>query len=303
MITFSDLGRKGRMGNAMFQYAALKSKAIDLNCKIFILNPKIQIHDNQICQLFNFKLSAKICDKREYNELIKKHINREYIEHRNFLKGINKEKIIHDNHYNSTKVGTNIKGFFESEYYFKQNKELIKKEFELKDEIINAARKQFKKLTDKYPNNQIIAIHIRRGDIIEKNIPLNKKFCLNNMNNNQKSVKYLKEAYKKFEDITEKIYIIFTGGSLSNNNKKDVEWCKNNFKGNNFIFSEKNNSIQDFALLTLCHHMILTNTSTFGWWAGYLNKNPNKRIIVPTFLEKDSNKYIKNYWSNEFIRV
>lgn len=36
----------------------------------------------------------------------------------------------------------------------------------------------------------------------------------------------------------------------------------------------------EFALMSRCRHQILANSS-FGWWASYLNKNPDKTVLVP----------------------
>jgi FkbM family methyltransferase len=36
----------------------------------------------------------------------------------------------------------------------------------------------------------------------------------------------------------------------------------------------------DLYVLSLCHHNVISN-STFGWWAAWLNENPQKRVIRP----------------------
>ena len=62
----------------------------------------------------------------------------------------------------------------------------------------------------------------------------------------------------------------------------DLEWTKLNFNfiENPFTFVENDSDALDFWLMCLCKHNILAN-STFGWWAGWLNKNNSKIVIAP----------------------
>ena len=47
-VSFSNLGSHGRLGNAMFQYAALISLAAYLKCKAYIpLNLDTRVHHGQ----------------------------------------------------------------------------------------------------------------------------------------------------------------------------------------------------------------------------------------------------------------
>ena len=47
MITFLKLGKFGRFGNQLFQYAALRSLGLKKNCEIGLLNLENFSHPNQ----------------------------------------------------------------------------------------------------------------------------------------------------------------------------------------------------------------------------------------------------------------
>lgn len=69
----------------------------------------------------------------------------------------------------------------------------------------------------------------------------------------------------------------------------DIEWCKNHLcilglsKTDLVTFVEGNNgldSYKDMQLMSLCKHNIIPNSS-FSWWAGFLNQNPDKIVVTP----------------------
>lgn len=60
----------------------------------------------------------------------------------------------------------------------------------------------------------------------------------------------------------------------------DIEWCKGSelFKG--CEFAEGGTALEDMNRMASCKHNIIANSS-FSWWAGWLNPNPNKIVIAP----------------------
>ena len=69
MITFSELGNYGRLGNQLFQYAALKASALrnGYTCKVPDFNTK-QWH-GQKCLLTYFNIKSDTLTKNELLEI------------------------------------------------------------------------------------------------------------------------------------------------------------------------------------------------------------------------------------------
>ncbi len=59
MITFTQLGKYGRLGNQLFQYAALRGIALEKNLEAKIPDFNNSHWHGQKCVLDNFNLSLK----------------------------------------------------------------------------------------------------------------------------------------------------------------------------------------------------------------------------------------------------
>jgi superfamily I DNA and/or RNA helicase len=74
----------------------------------------------------------------------------------------------------------------------------------------------------------------------------------------------------------------------------DLEWCKEKFDHRGdfyFIEGNKNEPLEDLRLMMSCKHAIISN-STFSWWAAWLIKNMNKKIVTPSVWNKQNTKII-----------
>jgi hypothetical protein len=141
------------------------------------------------------------------------------------------------------KQNLNIQGFFQSEKYFEDCQNVI---HHLLTPKIGFGIKY-----------GYTSIHVRKGDYVN----LIRQYEQLNMSYYQKAMQVINSKY----------YIVFSD---------DIAWCKANFKGNNFTFSEGRSAAEDLALMLSCEHNIVANSS-FSWWGAWLNKNPSKVVIAP----------------------
>jgi hypothetical protein len=137
MISFNSLGVYGRLGNQMFQYAALKGIAAYKNYKYSIPSNSIQLKNcfNIPPTLKNNNVQTVYLKKYEYDK--------EFV--------------------NNCPDNVDIVGYFQSEKYFQHIKEEIRKDFTFKDFIIANCNNFLKGVADL---KNTIALHIRRTDYL-----------------------------------------------------------------------------------------------------------------------------------------
>jgi len=222
MITFKKLGDYGRLGNQMFQIAATVSHSLKMNETYGIKKWKYDIYFDSH---FNYVLDNNLIYKEPFF-------------HYKEIKGKN----------------IDLNGYFQSEKYFIQFEDEIRKLYNPKKEIISELRKKYGDLL-----KNSISIHIRRTDYVEKQ----NYHPLQTIDYYNESINYIKKR-KHIENI-----LVFSD---------DINWCKNNMS-NEYDYIQ-NSEIEDMFLMSLCENNIIANSS-FSWWASWLNQNTNKIIIAP----------------------
>ncbi len=174
-----------------------------------------------------------------------------------------------------------LNGYFESEKFFQSHKDKIIDLYSPSKRILSLLHTKYKKIIN-HPNS--VALHIRTfykdwatsPDTFYNHFPA-------------PDIKYIEKAISLFPE--DSLFVVCSD---------HIQWCKENLKHikRDFVFVHQKTYL-DLYLLTLCKHMITTN-STFSWWAAYLNKNPNKIIVAKTpwgvSKEKKSEDTICDEW-------
>lgn len=166
-----------------------------------------------------------------------------------------------------------IDGFFQTEKYFKNDRDEIIELFKLKDEHVEYIYNKYKHLL----NDNSCVIHVRRGDYATA-----RELIILDI-----------EYYKKAVELIgkDKQFIIFSD---------DINWCKSNFDFlHNKLFVEEQNDLLELHIMSLFSNHIIAN-STFSWWGAWMANNSN--VIMPDpknnwFSEQyyDEQKYNNNY--------
>ena len=120
---------------------------------------------------------------------------------------------------------------------------------------------------------------------------------------------YFQAITENFKPIEDYNFVVFSN---------DIEFCKQNFTGDNVWYVEPviipeinpekvwtDSEKEDLALMSLCDHHIIANSS-YSWWGAFLSKNPNKKIICPTnyVVGPSPNDWINgNYYPPNWINI
>lgn len=121
-----------------------------------------------------------------------------------------------------------------------------------------------------------VGVHVRRGDFVKLGWDKGAEYYLNGM----------QYFVSKYPDIH---FFLFSD---------DPDWCKDYLMIENMCsvvhMNNKDGDLYEFELLKSCKHQIISE-STFGWWAAFLNENPEKEIYVPKTVKGD-------IWLKEWTR-
>jgi len=273
-ISFSKLGNLSRFGNQLFQYAAIKSYSVKNNIPI-ILPPA---EEHRLSELnINF-LSQPI-------SLIKFATDYNYSETQ-----YNYDPIFY-NYYKRI----DVEGYFQSEKYFIDIKQEIQKDYTIRNKnIISESNKIVAEIKNQFSGKELISVHIRRGDYVPSKGAYGDKYIGS----------YSPKTAKKHPLMTSEYFSaainMFTNGVFLffSDTEEDIEWCKNHFTNKQNIFMHYSD-LQDFYIMQLCDHNIISNSS-FSWWAAWLNNNIQKRIISPK-VKNWFGPYYAHYNMNDLI--
>ena len=89
---------------------------------------------------------------------------------------------------------------------------------------------------------------------------------------------YIRALYQKFDNWENGNYNILVFSD-------DIEYCKANLESEYTFFAEEETDINQLIMGTFCTHFILAN-STFSWWLGYLGEKENSKIVRPSHYFK-----------------
>ncbi len=264
----------GGLGNQMFQYAIGRVLSLQKNTELKIdlsfLLDRTTPRDKDFVfieyDLGIFNIEEKFASPDEVKSLKKLFLNSKADTLIKKITGTEKT-YFKEPHFHFTptafKLGSNIylDGYWQSSKYFQNYEDVIRKDFTLKKSLSSKSLQ----LNNLIKTTNSVCVNVRRGDFVTN--PIHGTIGI--------------EYYNKAEKIINKNqsglhFFVFSD---------DIDWCKKNLK-----FSETTTYVShEYAgekfseyleLMRSCNHYIIPNSS-FGWWAAWLNINPQKIVIAP----------------------
>ncbi len=281
----------GGLGNQMFQYATARCIAEKACCSLLldisVLSEKYEskTYRNYGLNVFNIKAdiaNSNICK-------IAKRAESKYLKYLNFF-FFPKLRIIKESGFAyepfNIEPGENIylKGYWQSEKYFSDIREIILKEFLPKNEVTG----KNKDMNEIISSVNSVSVHVRRGDYVANPIT--------NRVHGVCDTEYYNKAMHHIESKVENPhYFIFSD---------DIPWCKENISSQNQLtFVDINTgekAYEDLRLMSFCKHNIIANSS-FSWWGAWLNANPKKIVIAPKKWFNDSSRETKDLFPDSWV--
>lgn len=271
MIGFNYLGRLGRLGNQMFQYASLRG--IAENCGFNYCFP---FHEDAVNDGIGNMLRTELFDCFEMSSVTSLNLQtidsgRPVVYEGTFQFN---EKL-----FNECPDWVSLYGFFQTEKYFQNVEDLIRKDFTFKKEILDPCQEMMGVFYANSVDPTVVSLHIRRTD-----------YLTNSCNHTPLELDYYEKALSEFSN--DASVIIFSD---------DPQWCKEQelFSGERFLISENTSGYIDLCLMSLCTDFIIAN-STFSWWGAWLaNKG---KVIAPSqwFGPNNENLNTKDLYLNHW---
>ena len=279
---------RGGLGNQLFQYSIARSLADKLATNLGLDIRDFNPDSPYSMGLKNFNIRADFNPpdmiKHKKNGYFKYILDNIYGNHKFVYK---EPHLSFDRNYASLPNGTYLKGYWQSEKYFENNKLNILNDLR----ITTNQSSQNKRISNQIASKVSVSLHIRRGDYIS-----NSSY---NITHGICDLRYYENAVSYLIKNIGKNFTIFAFSD-------DPEWVYSNLKlPVNICFINNNSSdynYEDLRLMSECDHNIIANSS-FSWWGAWLNTNKNKTVIAPSNWYADQSLENNDIVPTNWIRM
>lgn len=264
----------GGLGNQMFQYAAGRAHSLerDLPLRLDITGfANYGLHQGfELLRIFN--CTADIADQTDMVNILGWQLLpgiRKIVSRPSMLAFRHKGFIVEPHfHYwygiKNIPSDCYLSGYWQSEKYFFDAAEQIRKDFSFRLPLDHANSELAKQIGQTCS----VSLHVRRGDYVQNsNTAATYELC---------SLDYYNASIRHVaQRVINPHFFIFSD---------DITWAKSNLRIDYPSYYVEHNhgagSYNDMRLMSLCKHNIIANSS-FSWWGAWLNPSFEKIVIAP----------------------
>jgi len=164
--------------------------------------------------------------------------------------------------------GTDVAGYFQSEKYY-DNREAVRLWYTFRPEYVKTAVNKYSYIDF----SESVSLSARLGDSYEE---LRDRFPLYPISFYDKALSLIRHK---------KHILIF-----SDHPERARRLFRQLTKYKNVLFVDNGTAAEDLYLISQCHDNIITN-STFSWWGAWLNRHPDKIVVIPTPWFRSGHRY------------
>lgn len=178
-----------------------------------------------------------------------------------------------------------LEGYWQSERYFANIKEIIRKEFTLKTPLEGLNLN----LAEEIRTVDAVSLHVRRGDYVtDKNISTIHGVC---------DLEYYRRAVDRVvQALKDPFFYIFSD---------DPKWVADNITLRHparYISHNGSMAHEDLRLMSLCRHHVIANSS-FSWWGAWLSTSHKKLVVAPQKWFNNINLNTSDLIPKSWIRI
>jgi hypothetical protein len=248
------------LGNQMFQYATGRALAIRQHSQLLLNLRWYKLTNYRSYGLCNFKIQTQEADYLTlFPYLRKSQTVLRAITGQNSKNWVTPSSNRFDPSVLNRQGTTYLTGLFQSELYFQNCSDEIRREFQLKDDLPAS----LKDIQSQMGQTNSVSLHVRRGD-----------YTGVTLNNYALPTEYYLSAMRLVESrIKNPTFFVFSD---------DPEWVRSNLAiGRSVVVSGVGaRDYEEMHLMSSCQNHVIAN-STFSWWGAWLNPKSDKVVVAP----------------------
>jgi len=196
-----------------------------------------------------------------------------------------------------------LDGFWQTEKYFMDQEDVIRREFTLNKPFCPAAQ-SFADMIRESKDGIIsgtskgattISLHVRRGDVA-KDAKTNPYYGVTTPEYYEKALTVMVGLLKDRGEKKDLRIFVFSD---------DIDWVQKNIPipyPTTYVRGDGIADYEELALMSQCQHNIIANSS-FSWWGAWLNKNPYKIVIAPKQWIRGCERRHKDIAPDSWVRI